>query len=381
MKKTHSHFAKLIPLMKTSFLFCAAFLLACHAFIHAADSNSEAPLTNEQVISMLSAGLGEDLVSQKIKSAPSVFDLRPQAMIELKKNNVSDKIIELMLSRQQELEHQLRSKLNLAVQKLTDEDADVRDSAFMLLQQMGGPAIRQLTSTLSNTRPELRAAAANALGRLGDKDSAKLLCSLLIDNDLSVRLAAGEALAVLRDENGRDIARKTVVAGSGSIEGALRLLGQIADVQSAGFIRLRLLDDLSESVRQEAAKALGSMPSKETTSALVKTLTEDQSLDVKLAVIDTLAKHADPDALAALKKICQQIPDARMNALNAIAQYPADQSVPFLINSLSQPLKAPEKQTIVQLLRKITGQHFGPNQSKWLLWLEGNRDKLKAKSK
>jgi len=377
-QKSHTHALMLMLFASALLCFSIAALPTCS---YASDDSAEAPLTNEQVISMLTAGIGEELVSQKIKSSPNVFDLRPQAMIELKKSNVSDAIIELMLKRQQELETQQRSKLSLAVQKLTDSDADVRDSAYIYLQRMGGPALRMLSSSLSSPRADLRAASAEALGRLADKESAPLLRSMLADNDLNVRLAAGTALASLRDETGRDIARKSVVAGVGGIEGALRLLGMTADVQSAGFIRLRLLDDMAESVRLEAAKALESMPSKETTAALLKALAEDQSLAVKTTIIDALAKHTDPTAFATLKKVCMQLPEARENGLKAIGMYPPAQSVPFLINSLGQPLKNEEKDLVVLLLRKLTGQHFGPNQAKWLLWLETNRDKLKSDPK
>ncbi len=65
----------------------------------AMQDNAEAPLTNASVIKLVRAGFREKTVIAIIRARPVRFDLAPDRLIELKKNNVSEKIILAMLAR------------------------------------------------------------------------------------------------------------------------------------------------------------------------------------------------------------------------------------------------------------------------------------------
>lgn len=55
-------------------------------------------LTNQDILKMVQAGLGESIVVATIRTAPSTgFDLSPDALIALKKGGVSDAIVALMI--------------------------------------------------------------------------------------------------------------------------------------------------------------------------------------------------------------------------------------------------------------------------------------------
>jgi hypothetical protein len=66
----------------------------------AAATTSSDALTNEQVISMVSAKLDDDNVIDTIKNAKSVnFDLTPQGQVDLAKSGVSGRVITAMKAR------------------------------------------------------------------------------------------------------------------------------------------------------------------------------------------------------------------------------------------------------------------------------------------
>jgi len=56
-------------------------------------------LTNAEIIEMAQAGLGKVLIIEKIQTSNSNFDVSTKALIELKKANVADDIISVMLEK------------------------------------------------------------------------------------------------------------------------------------------------------------------------------------------------------------------------------------------------------------------------------------------
>lgn len=58
---------------------------------------AQSPLTNNDVLEMIKAGLSEEIVVAKIKSSPSKFDTTPTALSELKAGGVPDSVIMAMV--------------------------------------------------------------------------------------------------------------------------------------------------------------------------------------------------------------------------------------------------------------------------------------------
>lgn len=56
-------------------------------------------LTNEDVILMTQAGLGRDLIIQKVKDSNGNYDVSARSLIELKKAGVADEVIKIMLEK------------------------------------------------------------------------------------------------------------------------------------------------------------------------------------------------------------------------------------------------------------------------------------------
>jgi hypothetical protein len=56
-------------------------------------------LTNDSIVKMIKAGLGEGIVVSTIQSQPGKYSVTPDALIKLKQQGVSEKIIEAMVSK------------------------------------------------------------------------------------------------------------------------------------------------------------------------------------------------------------------------------------------------------------------------------------------
>ncbi len=56
------------------------------------------PLTNEDIVTMVQAGLDEGLVIEKIKTSKTAFDTSPSALVALKKAGVGAEIIRVMVN-------------------------------------------------------------------------------------------------------------------------------------------------------------------------------------------------------------------------------------------------------------------------------------------
>jgi hypothetical protein len=60
---------------------------------------SEKPLTNKDVVSMVSSGITAGIIKASIEKSKTAFDLSPGAMIELKKSKTPDDIVLAMISK------------------------------------------------------------------------------------------------------------------------------------------------------------------------------------------------------------------------------------------------------------------------------------------
>jgi hypothetical protein len=71
-------------------LFCAGGLTAA--------PNAQKPLTNDDIVSMVQAGLPQDVIVEKIKTSKTAFDTSTEALVGLKKAGVAGDIIRVMVN-------------------------------------------------------------------------------------------------------------------------------------------------------------------------------------------------------------------------------------------------------------------------------------------
>jgi HEAT repeat protein len=200
---------------------------------------------------------------------------------------------------------------------LADHNVDKRATAVRVLGLLPNnqEAARLAEHALADEKPEVRAAAATALGQMRARKSIRLLRKALNDNDTSVVLAAASSLRIMGDRAAYRVYYAVLTgerkSGGGLLAGQEKMLkdpkkmavfgfeqgiGQIP-FAGIGFQAIKALrkDDTSP-VRAAAAKALAKDPDPRSGKALV-TAASDGSWIVRAAALDAIAHRGDPALL------------------------------------------------------------------------------------
>jgi len=70
----------------------------CHTLQKTPATPLPLPLTNTDVISMAANGVSDETIVRSIQTRPNTFDTSPAALIDLKANGVSDRVLQAMQS-------------------------------------------------------------------------------------------------------------------------------------------------------------------------------------------------------------------------------------------------------------------------------------------
>ncbi len=171
---------------------------------------------------------------------------------------------------------------------------------------------------IRDKKPEVRAAAALTLGRLGSTQAIPLLKEALKDKKVEVVLAASSALLSLGDLSGyvayRDVLAKKRKTGEGAAVDTQRLLANpkamslmmlgvaagFAPYAGYGWAMFEVLSkDYAGPVRVEAARKLATDRDPETQRVLVKAAS-DKAWKIRVAALEALAQQADPHVMDTL---------------------------------------------------------------------------------
>jgi HEAT repeat protein len=203
----------------------------------------------------------------------------------------------------------------------TGDKTSDRATAIRVLGLMPNNAkARKLAEkALDDDRPEVRLAAAAALGDMKSKTSIPKLRAALDDKDPSVALAAAHSLELMHDNsayevyyevlNGERKAGKGLIASQRSILNDPKRMAQLGFEEGIGFIPFAgigwgaiktITKDDSSPVRAAAAKVLANDPDPATTKALADAV-GDKSWLVRAAALEALAKRGDPSVLATVE--------------------------------------------------------------------------------
>lgn len=211
----------------------------------------------------------------------------------------------------------LNQAWNILQANLNEKSVEKRVRATHVLGLLPGDrrALRLAETSALDDKPEVRAAAAAALGQVRGQSAVATLHKLLSDNEPSVVLAAASALAPSKDPAAYEAyyqfltgERKT---GPGLIASQMATLkdpkkmAEIGVEQGIGFIpyagigleafKTLRADDVSP-VRAAAAKMLANDPDSQSAGALVKAAS-DKSWIVRAAALEAIARRGDPQLL------------------------------------------------------------------------------------
>ena len=196
----------------------------------------------------------------------------------------------------------------------TDKGKEHREHAVKALGLMPNNvrAIELATNALSDQVPEVRAAAAEALGHMHAKAAAPKLKQVLEnEKDVAVIMAGARSLITLGDDSGYDVYFAVLTGEKKSKGGMLddqkkmlhdpKKMAQFGFEQGIGFVPFAgigvdairaLKKDDSSPVRAAAARVLAEDPDPDTASALL-TAASDKNWLVRAAALDAIARRND----------------------------------------------------------------------------------------
>lgn len=168
---------------------------------------------------------------------------------------------------------------------------------------------------LQDPKPEVRKAAATALGLMRARSAIPGLQKALNDKDIGVVLAAAASLKLMGDASAYEVYYELLVGERKSKEGLLaeqqkrlhdpKQLAQLGVSEGLGFVPFgslgysaikTLLKDKSSAVRAAAAKALAQDADPRSADALTRA-TSDKSWVVRAAALDAIAERGEPRLL------------------------------------------------------------------------------------
>jgi hypothetical protein len=176
-------------------------------------------------------------------------------------------------------------------------------------------ALKLVEKALKDDKPEVRTAAAVALGDMKSRASIPKLKEALDDQDPSVALAAAHSLNLMHDDSAYEVyyevlrgerkAGKGLIASQKSMLSDPKKMAQLGFEEGIGFIPFAgigwgaiktLTKDDSSPIRAAAAKVLANDPDPATTEALTDAL-GDKSWLVRAAALEALSARGDPSVL------------------------------------------------------------------------------------
>ena len=278
------------------------------------------------------------------------------------------------------------------VQAATGEESDaVVAAAIDGLDELGGDALEELIGKMANVDldgdaadwmkakafvqaldagvPELRMAAANALGELEEKEAVPHLINRFDDPDTRVRARAARACGQVADPRATDALESLLTDSNAEVRReAADALGNIGNRQALQAL-LSLYNDSNERVRRIAVSGFGKFESDQPVEYLVDALGDssdavqraavfsliellsnvptDQSHQIRESIVDQLAATEDETVVAPLVEILEvgQQPAQKRNTAWLLGRVMDDESNRTAADALIGALQADDQMT------------------------------------
>lgn len=278
------------------------------------------------------------------------------------------------------------------VQAATEAESDaVVAAAIDGLDELGGDALEELIGKMANVDldsdaadwvkakafvqaltagvPELRMAAANALGELGENEAVPHLINRFDDPDERVRARAARACGQLADPRATDSLESLLADKNATVRReAADALGNIGNRQALQAL-LDRYNDSDERVRRIAVSGFGKFESDQPVEYLVDALSDSsgpvrrtavfsliellsnvptqQSHQIREAVVDRLAATEDETVVAPLVEILEvgQQPAQKRNTAWLLGRVMDDESNRTAVDALIEALQSDDQMT------------------------------------
>ena len=217
---------------------------------------------------------------------------------------------------------------------LRDERYFVRQAGARALGQIGEPAVDRLLEMASSSTPSVRESAIEALGSTSSSRAIGRIVEALKDSNTNVRSAAIRALAETRSERGANELAAILRDESNLLRAqAGAALARLGP--AAVSVLVPMLNDTRPSTRQLAAEALGDIGSAEAVAPLLELIRRDQS-GARLEAIEAVGKIGDRSAIDTLLPLVKATSvAARKKTVAALSHFHDPRVVDALIGSLA----------------------------------------------
>ncbi|MHC4872495.1 MAG: HEAT repeat domain-containing protein [Planctomycetota bacterium] len=341
-------------------------------------------LSNKDIVDLVKSGIKADLIKGKIKKSDNMFDVTAKAMVELRNSKVPDDVIEVMLKEAERTESKRITKINVEIQSLASPRREARQAAYLSLLKMGHLSKSRMLKVLTESRdPKVKAALAEAMGKMKIEDSVPYLRILLEDSSPAVRSKSGDSLYMMLDkEECRKLADKGIRKWMPSdencfAEGYIRMAGNLGDDKDGDFM-IRVLEESDRpSERKAAASALANIKNEKAVDILERAMIVDSSSEVRNAAAKTLAVKGNSGSIEAFGKALRKKGSDKAHLFRMLSSFKDKDVIPILITCFGiEELKEEEENVLIDVLRRKTKEDFGNKMAKWLQWWEKNELRL-----
>lgn len=228
-------------------------------------------------------------------------------------------------------------RLDSLIPRLQSGTSGDREVAATLLGHLGaasaaGPLLEALRH---DTDGKVKAAAAEALGLLGNPEAVKALIAFFDTHDIALRNAVVRAIVRIADEEAVDDVASFLTHSDKKVRIlAAYTLGQIHFPRASKKLK-HVLQDESYEVREAAVKALGDLGDPQSVDILLQIASEPERYSL-VWIIDSLGKIADSRALPVLvvNAVNAHSVEVREAAADALGNLRTKEAVPTLISLL-----------------------------------------------
>jgi HEAT repeat protein len=181
---------------------------------------------------------------------------------------------------------------------LASPDKDVRTNATLALTQIGDVAVPELIDVIKGGSPSQKVGAAGAVGRLHSPRAIDALVGALAAKEKEVRLACRDALVVLGEPSVEPLIGALTNADAFTRQHAAEALGELGNAAAAEPL-LPAMEDDNRLVRLAATYAVGKVGQPSATPLLVAKLA-DRDREIREAAAVSLGQIGDPAAVQPL---------------------------------------------------------------------------------
>jgi HEAT repeat protein len=192
--------------------------------------------------------------------------------------------------------------------------------AARLLREYGKPAVEPLCKALKDPDNNVRKAAAESLGHIGDARAVEPLVGALRAIDDGVRKAAAEALSKIGTPAVEPLCETLRSSWRMARVEAAKTLGKIGDARAVPPLLDALDDDWQAALRLAALQALGELKDARAVQPLIKRL-KDKDVEIRKSAAASLGKIQDPQTVSEVtESLCGALSDKSSRVRLAAAE-------------------------------------------------------------